>query len=63
MSRHIPYMHGSSEWTWLPKGVPLVTAMQDASRRDNICTVIQIGAYPFAGILLLICPCLYQWLS
>ncbi len=47
----------------MPQGVPLVTAMQDASRRDNICTVIQLSAYPIAGILLLIGLCLYQWLS
>ena len=63
MSRHIPYMHRSSEWSWSPKGVPLVTAMQDASRRDKICTLIQVGAYPLIGILLAIGMCLYQWLG
>ena len=63
MSRHIPYMHRSSEWSWSPKGVPLVTAMQDASRRDNICTVIQLASYPIAVILLLIGLRLYQSLS
>ena len=34
-----------------------------SSRRDNICTVIQLGAYPIAGILLLIGLHLYNWLS
>ncbi len=36
---------------------------QDSSQRDNICTVIQLGAYPIAGILLLLGLRLYQWLS
>ncbi len=63
MSGYSHDVRGSSGLTWLPQGVPLVTAMQDASRRDNIITVMQIGAYPFACILLLICLYLYQWLS
>ena len=63
MSGDILHMRGSSEWTWLPQPVPLVTAMRDSSRRDNICTVIQLGAYPLAGILLLVGMRLYQWLS
>ncbi len=63
MSGSIPYMRGSRGWTWLPQSVPLVTAMQDSSRRDNICTVIQLGAYPVTGILLVIGLGLYQWLS
>ena len=54
---------GSSGSTWLPQGVPLVAAMQDSSRRDNICTVIQLASYPIAGILLLIGLYLYQSLS
>ncbi len=63
MSGYSHEVRGSSRSTWLPQGVPLVTAMQDSSRRDNICTVIQLSAYPIAGILLLIGLCLYQWLS
>ena len=34
-----------------------------SSARDNICTVIQLGAYPIAAILLLLGLRLYQWLS
>ncbi len=63
MSRHSPYVYGSSEPSWLRQGVPLVTVMQDASQRDNICTVIQLSAKPIAAILLLIGLHLYQWLS
>ena len=63
MSRDSLYMRESSGWTLLPQPVPLVTAMRDASRRDNICTVIQISAYPITVILLVIGLSLYQWLS
>ena len=34
-----------------------------SSRRDNVCSMIQLGAYPIAGILLLLGLRLYQWLS
>ncbi len=34
-----------------------------SSRRDNICSMIQLGAYPIAGILLLLGLRLYQWLG
>ena len=34
-----------------------------SSRRDNICSMIQFGADPIAGILLLLGLRLYQWLG
>ncbi|GEM_PF-4855886 len=34
-----------------------------SSRRDNICSMIQLGAYPIAGILPLLGLCLCQWLG
>ena len=34
-----------------------------SSTRDNICAIIQLGAYPIAALLLLFGLRIYQWLS